>query len=300
VDDLKMLATVLATPDLPGEVVDRGRERLRTRMRGPVRRRRTGLLATGLGLTAAAAAAAVVVASGATAPTASPNSPPVAAPPSGRQILLAAASTAERTPPGSGAYWYVKTVLTGGKDGKPFQWESWVRRDGRSWFRGEKSQGKVVKLAFPGSFSLGGPEVTFEQLQKLPTRPDTLQAWIADALKHSDVRTSAGRPDATMQKQFVFDGLISLISQLPAPPKVRAAAFRAIAAYPDVKNIGKVKGGEGLLISPGGSQARLVVDPATSRVRDTNFFVTADGAEVRVEDTRSAAIVAEWTNRLPD
>jgi hypothetical protein len=152
----------------------------------------------------------------------------------------------------------------------------------------------------PSPFRLGGPDVSFEQLQNLPTKPDALKAWIADALKHSDVRTSAGRPDATMQKQFVFNGLISLVSQLPAPPKVRAAAFRAIASYPNVKSIGKVKGGgQGLLISLLGTQARLVVDPATSRVRDTNFFVTADGAVVSIPGTGGGTIVAEWTNLLP-
>jgi hypothetical protein len=144
--------------------------------------------------------------------------------------------------------------------------------------------------------------VSFTQLQKLPTKPDALQAWITDALKHSDVRTSAGRPDATMQKRLVFDGLVSLVSQLPAPPKVRAAAFRAIASYPNVKSLGAAKGGQGLLISlPEDGQARLVVDPATSQVRNTNFFVTADGAEVLVSRgaLRSVTIVTEWTDLPP-
>jgi hypothetical protein len=270
-------------------------------MRGPVRKHRTGWLATGFGLTAAAAAAAVVVASGTTAPTATPNSPPAAAvQPSGRQILLAAATTAERTPEGSGTYWHVKTVIGDSKDSTPIQWESWTRRDGQSWSKGKKSPGKVLKSFRPSPFRLGGPEVSFEQLHKLPTKPDALKAWIADALKHSNVRTSSGRPDATMQKQFVFDGLISLVSQLPAPPKIRAAAFRAIASYPNVKSLGPVKGGQGLLISfREGDQARLVVDPATSRVRNTNFFVTADGAEAWIQSTGGATIVAEWTNHLP-
>ena len=64
-----------------------------------------------------------------------------------------------------------------------------------------------------------------------------------------------------------MDGLISLVSQLPAPPKVRAAAFQAIASYPNVKSLGAVKGGQGLLISFGeGTPASLVVDPATSQI----------------------------------
>jgi hypothetical protein len=299
-DDLQMLGTLLAKPYPSQDVVDRSRHQLQNAMRGPVRKHKTGWLATGLGLTAAAAAAAVVVASGTTAPTATPNSPPAAVQPSAGQILLAAATTAERTPEGSGTYWHVKTVFADSKDSTPNQWESWTRRDGQAWGRGEKSHGKVLKLFPPSPFRLGGPVVSFEQLQKLPTKPDALKAWIADALKHSDLRTSAGRPDATMQRQFVFNGLISLVSQLPAPPKVRAAAFRAIASYPNVKSLGKVKGGQGLLISlREGIQARLVVDPATSRVRDTNFFVEASGATVWLTGTGSATVVAEWTNHLP-
>ena len=74
-----------------------------------------------------------------------------------------------------------------------------------------------------------------------------------------------------------------------------------MATLPGVQSIGPVKGGQGLLISLiGGQQARLVVDPATSRVRDTNFFVTSDGGEFWVfPSTASATIIAEWTNRPP-
>jgi hypothetical protein len=110
--------------------------------------------------------------------------------------------------------------------------------------------------------------------------------------------------NANMQERFVFDGLISLVSQLPAPPKVRAAAFQAIASYPNVESLGAVKGGQGLLISFGeGTPARLVVDPATSQIREANFFVTADGGELSAggssADPGSFTLVAEWTNELP-
>jgi hypothetical protein len=71
----------------------------------------------------------------------------------------------------------------------------------------------MVKVAMSIPFRLGGPEVTLEQLQNLPTKPDALKVWIGDALKHSDVRSSAGKLDAAMQDRSVFDGLISLVSQ---------------------------------------------------------------------------------------
>ncbi len=296
-NDLEMIRTLLAKPGPSRDVVDRGRRQLQEAMRGPVRRRRIGWLATGLGLTGAAAAAAVVVTSGATAPTPTTNSPPAAQ--SGQQILLAAARTAERTPEGSGTYWYVKTLLADG-EGKSDRWETWTRRDGQTWFRGAKTHGRVVKqlrLSQPGRFRLVVAELSFGQLQTLPTDPAALKAWIVKAIEHGK---GSERVSKSHVREAIFDALTSLVSQLPAPPKVRAAAFRAMASLPSVRSLGAVRGGQGLLISlAGNQQARLVVEPATSRVHDTNFFVTSDGAEVWLRTPGSATVIAEWTNRLP-
>lgn len=131
-----------------------------------------------------------------------------------------------------------------------------------------------------------------------------MRAWITDAVENADLRWSGGKLTAEMRQRSVFDGLISLVSQLPAPPKVRAAAFRAIAAYPNVESLGEVEGGQGLLISlPDGEPARLVVDPATGQIRRTNLFVTADGGIMRAggsgADAGSLTLVAEWTKTLP-
>lgn len=92
---------------------------------------------------------------------------------------------------------------------------------------------------------------------------------------------------------------MSLISQSPAPPRIRAAAFRAIASYPNVKSLGAVNGGQGLAISfSEGEPARLVVDPASSTIRETTYFVALDGAEYTVPG--GAMISTGWTDRLPE
>src|SRR5215469_9917400 len=74
------------------------------------RRRRAGLVAGGLGLTAAGVAAVIVVASiGAAVPGGpAPVGHHGQAGRSARQMLLAAAATAEARPESSGTYWYVK------------------------------------------------------------------------------------------------------------------------------------------------------------------------------------------------
>jgi hypothetical protein len=87
-----------------------------------------------------------------------------------------------------------------------------------------------------------------------------------------------------------------LVSTLPSPPEVRAAAFRALATYPDVQSLGEVPGGQGLLL-PG--DKRFVVDMATGQVTGASSFVTPDGGTYTVADPDSAKITTEWTDTLP-
>ncbi|MET7971331.1 CU044_5270 family protein [Micromonospora sp. NPDC005305] len=257
-------------------------------------------------LTAATAAAVVMLvglgpsdgtggapgAGGATAPD--DGRAPVAAGPSGQQVLLAAATTAGKQAATSGAYWHLRTTAI------DYEWETWIGRDGGTWVRGAKTGGDLMALPGAASFRLGGPEVSFAQLQHLPTEPAALKRWMTESVRNSDIRTSAGRPDAAMREQMVFDGLLSLLAQLPAPPKVRAAAFQAVAAYPDVTSTGATDGGQGLLIRLNGEPvARMVVDPATARIRKTNFFVTTDGARISTPGDAMFTLTAEWTDRLP-
>lgn len=302
-DELQLLGTILTKPDPSPEAFDRVHHRLQNTMRGngPARRSRSGRLAGGLALTAAATTGLIVVATGSRPHTATPHSPPAAAAKmSPQQILLAAASTVEKTPEGSGTYWYVKTVSDDGIGTKPIVTENWTTRNGQMWVRSAKGGNKVYPELGPvTAFSVGGVDMTFAQIQKLPTDPAALRARIADAIAHSDIRTSAGRPDAAAQAVFVFDGLAGLVTALPAPPKVRAAAFRAIAKLPGVTSLGPVKGGQGLLIPVHGETARLVVDPATGRVHDTNFLALQGGGEEWLPSNGGATIYAQWTDTLP-
>lgn len=265
-------------------------------------RRRLAYVGSALAATAMAAVAAVAVTGGfsgtATSQGTESASGPVT-PLSGQQILLVAATTAEKSPDGTGTYWYVK--VSGQSNGQPYQSETWTRQDGLSWLRSEKTGGTVQDLASTTDpFRLGGAKVSFAQLQILPTEADALKASIGDLIKHGDVRTSGGKLDAKMQERAVFEGLVSLVSQLPAPQKVRAAAFRAIAEYPNVTNLGLVDGGQGLQISfTDREPARLVIDPASAQVRRANFYVTPQGALVSAPAGGAFTLVSEWTNSLP-
>ncbi len=291
-NDLQMLRAALAPEEPSQDVVDRSRHRLQNRISGGrVSRRRTGWLIAGAGLTAAAAAVAIAV-----MPAAPVDGPPVRTV-SGQEILLAAATAAERSPEGSGTYWHVKVT---GVDGAaaPGGYEYWIKPDGQSWMRGAKTGGKVSPIGAHSAtpFSLGAVDLTLEQLRALPADPDALKAWIAEALERSDARTSAGSFTASDREQAGFQSLIPLVSTLPATPEVRATAFRLIAGYPGVQNLGTVPGGHGLLLPEG---KRLVVDPATGRVNGTSVFITMDGAVYVVANPDGARINAEWTDTLP-
>ncbi|MGW3960357.1 CU044_5270 family protein [Amycolatopsis sp. NPDC005003] len=287
-NDLQTLRAALAPGEVPQDVVDRSRHRLRNHMLAAPRRR-VRPLAIGAGLVAAAAAAAVMVATLPGSPSPAPQPQAVAPVVTGQQVLLAAATVAERSPAGTGKYWHVKTATD------DLVYEDWYSADGHLWFRGEKSGGKVLPLGL-APLRLAGTTVSFEQLRTLPTDPAALRDWLVNAIAHSGARTSAGPFTAEDRERELLLSTVSLVSTLPAPPAVRAAAFRAIAAYPGVQDLGPVPGGRGFLL-PG--DYRLVVDPATARISHTSMFVTADGAIYGATGPQGAEVSAEWTDSLP-
>ena len=287
-NDLQTLRVVLSPHDVPQDVADRSRHRLQNRMLAAPRRR-VRPLALGAGLVAAAAAAAVVVATLPGAPADAPPPQAVAPVVTGKQVLLAAATVAEHAPAGTGKYWYVRTA----SDKQVYEY--WFTSDGHMWFRGAKSGGRVMPLG-PAPLRLAATDVTFEQLRTLPTDPAALRDWLVNAIAHSNARTSAGPLTAADRERELLLSMVSLVSTLPASPAVRAAAFRSIAAYPGVRDLGPVSGGRGFLL-PG--EYRLVVDPSTGRINRTSMYVSADGAIYRVSDPQGADVSAEWTNSLP-
>jgi hypothetical protein len=280
-DDLDTLATLLTKPEPSTEVITRSRSRLQDRMRGRARRR-IGWLMPGVGLATAAAAVVAVIATGVTTPA--------GAPVSGREVLLMAAASAERTPQGSGTYWYVRSEWS---DPEIPAMESWTRRDGRRWTKGEPGDPPGVAVPAPLPLSLKGAEVSFEDLEGLPTDPEALKARITERKGHADdMSRSEQRGDPLFP-------LLSLISELPTPSEVRSAAFRALATTPGVESRGVVEGGQELLIPDpdGGREIKLVVDPETARVTRTNVLLSGDGSTASTDEFIS--VTTDWTDQPP-
>jgi hypothetical protein len=312
-DELDMLKDVLATPGPSSDTVRKGRDELEQLIRHESRTRRVGWRVAGIGLTATAVAVAVtatvMVTSG--TPRTRPGAPartaighrPATARQSVQQMLLTAAASARRAPAGSGIYWYVRVRAATGNGNKLYLAESWTKRDGQTWIRDQKGGTPIELPRSPGvlgPFFLGGRELTFRQLQHLSADPAALTKWIVtNAARHGAKTGSGPAPSKAQEREDIFDSLISLLSELPATPQVRAAAFRALAALPGVTSLGQAGGGQGVRFTLlGGEQATLFIDPSTGQIRATNFFVDNQGGQFW-QQIPNATITGRWTNTLP-
>jgi hypothetical protein len=128
-------------------------------------------------------------------------------------------------------------------------------------------------------------KLTFGQLQRLPEDPDALRAWLVGIARH-DLDPSAG---AAVVDLNVENELSDLLVDFPVPPRVRAAAYRALADMPNVTSIGPTRDelgragvgieigtpgdevviyflGDGGSVKAGEFTRTLIIDPDTSRV----------------------------------
>jgi hypothetical protein len=298
-DDLRAIGALLTKPAPSTEVTARGRDRLRAAARGPARRRRFIWPVAALGAAAAATAAIVVVSDlspTATPNTATPNGPPPPAAVSGRQILLAAATTAETRPAGAGTYWHVKTVYGDSRSSESR--ESWTRRDGREYWRNGSARPALIHGTT--AFDVADAQMTFRRIQELPTSPAALKAEITRLLDPNLLPPGAKVIGPGRNPRLILS-LIDLLARVPAPPKVRAAAFRVIAGLPGVTRAGSASGGQTLLIRGDAGDMSLVVDPATSLVR--GWSIASPDMRERgaawMADQYCSIPTAEWTSRRP-
>jgi hypothetical protein len=283
-DDLKILGAALTGPEPPAEAIDRSRNRLQNVMRGstPKPRNTRRWVVAGSGLMAAAAAAAVAVPALSTSP---PTSEPVL---SGRQVMLAAATASESKPASSGTYWHTKLSLNVGKT--VVVSETWTRRDGRTWISAEPG---LISPTAPRPM-IRGTDLDYARIQRLPTSPDQLKSALLG---------SAARQDGPQQQRiFTINLLQEVLAGAPAPPKVRAAAFRALAGLPKIANLGKTGGGYRLKISYMSSDgtfeegtSTVIVDPKTTRLRIEGWTGFGGGGAPHDSSSQTSG----WTDRLP-
>ncbi|MFE3452317.1 hypothetical protein ACFXJ8_25685 [Nonomuraea sp. NPDC059194] len=252
-DDLRKIRELYGEPEeRPG-----ARNRVRARIEAEHARRRrprwTPLLA-GLAVAAVAAVAFAV-----------PRLPVESPADDKASVLLAAAGVAEEAPATKGAYWHVKRKINGSGVR-----ELWVARDGRAWTT-ERRGTSTVTAPTREPFTMDGHPMTIAEIEALPDDPATLRAHVNGLLRDVPERHRGG---------VVADALSGLLWSKPAPPAVRAAAYRALAELPDVRYLG----GSTFAYDVRGVRRELVIDTESQVVKATTGATT----EVVLE--------AEWTD----
>ncbi|WP_371778062.1 hypothetical protein [Streptosporangium subroseum] len=238
---------------------------------------------------AAAIAAALVIVPG----RFGDSRPPIM---SSRDVLLVAADTTERTPEGTGTYWHITITKKGAPTG-----EYWYRRDGHFWIKGKgmKGQGELFEWPLkPQPFAVGPLRMSFDELRSLPADEEALYTRLWSAAPGSGARSGAGPMTAAEQDGLAMEALLSLISEAPVSPQVRAAAYRALAARPEVVDLGETGGGRHLQIPMAFGKGTMVVDPDTGRIRETSVWASLIGGIAHTQDGM-VTIDAKWTDRLP-
>ena len=141
--------------------------------------------------------------------------------------------------------------------------------------------------------SVGKP-MTRAALSELPTAPDGLRDYLKTVIAK---QWGAEYAHVDVNAELYQTGM-HIIMDLPAPPDVRAAAFRMLASLPGVKAEGEVtdplgRTGQAVSLPHSNGEGRLIMNTATGEplafvttIKDTRFFV--------------AIKKAGWTDDKPD
>ncbi|MGS2618429.1 CU044_5270 family protein [Micromonospora sp. LZ34] len=152
------------------------------------------------------------------------------------------------------------------------------------------------------TFMVGGMPMTLAELSALPADPAALKAAL--------LRARGAKGSVTVRQAFLFWSAKELLFDVPATPRVRAAAYRLLADLDGVTLLGPVEdrhGRAGMAVAytrrgDGGNlvQIRLIVDPGTGQALaeeswDLGGSGAAPGKLARYTLVRSAG----WTDEAP-
>ncbi|MEU4378925.1 CU044_5270 family protein [Micromonospora echinofusca] len=145
--------------------------------------------------------------------------------------------------------------------------------------------------------------LTLKQVRQLPDEPGALRAWVTERIRTG---RDAGYPAGSAESDSLLFGHLSrLLLDTPAPPKVRAAAFRILADIPGVRSLGVVqdvrgRSGQGVEFRSGPRTERLIVDTSTHRLLASTVVSIPKGAAAPGDKERSTLVLtADWSDAAP-
>ncbi|UBU13783.1 hypothetical protein [Nonomuraea gerenzanensis] len=177
-------------------------------------------------------------------------------------------------------------------DGSPTTWD--YRTEGMKIHLSTRpGKGSVQAAAGrPDGFRLGERYVTYQQLQVLPTEPETLRkqltaevnAWIDEAAEEAkSTAPKAAKNDWLVNlDRYVAERAVELLYVNPAPDKVRAAAYHVLKTTKGVSDLGRSKDPLGRA----GQKLALPVSSGKGPVLRQQLLV----------DTTTMTLLAEYTD----
>ncbi|MEW9548410.1 CU044_5270 family protein [Nonomuraea sp. NPDC050783] len=171
---------------------------------------------------------------------------------------------------------------------------------------------------FPKGFEIGGVSLTRAQFLALPQDPRRLEAELL-RLQAPTHQESTG-PSGSFVKQYSEQDTLWLMGEgilmnTPAPPAVRAAALRMMAALPGARTVDQARDADGRTgmaivrkVDRDPLERRLVIDRSSGDVLGTTTLVAGplpESAGLEVGDMAAAQVVRAlgWTGdgpRLPE
>ncbi|MFB9838325.1 hypothetical protein, partial [Actinoallomurus acaciae] len=160
---------------------------------------------------------------------------------------------------------------------------------------------------------LGPGGTTMAGLAKLPTTAAGLRRMVvADRNRRiAELRKYHAQSQEASLTEDVLNAGIAIINA-PAPPTVRAAAYRMLAAQKGIRSIGPARDGlgrsgvalavrveENTMQGLRRSEEHLVIDPASARILAREYYpIGADGTATSEIDNSTLMITAGWTDRI--
>ncbi|MGW6501686.1 CU044_5270 family protein [Nonomuraea angiospora] len=257
---------------------------------------------------------------------------PVAATPG--QLLNAAAAKLAAQPQGSGRYWWLETehvrrgkggegflveergkdVLVLGRDGDGYTWyeavsarpygaeaaEAWNRAgspklcpardcDPNLRFYPQRTLEKYLTLAL-------GWQPTLDELLALPREPNALRT---ELLRHVSLGYDKGPDD------WVREAGLRLVTDVPATPGTRAAAYRMLAALPGARVLDDVRdpaGRRGVTLQLRVNdvvRVQLVIDPESGELRASQQVAPIRGLPQGAAAVATIVVRAGWSDARP-
>jgi hypothetical protein len=164
----------------------------------------------------------------------------------------------------------------------------------------EPGRGELRKDTEPPRYLEDIGQFSLAQVRQLPADRQALREWVTSRIK----REMGYAPGSADGDQLLFGFLSRLLLDTPAPPAVRASAFRILADLPGARGLGEVRdesgrSGQGIEFTGGGGVRRLIIDDDTHLLLAVKTSASPDGAKVPIKENSTLVLAAEWSDAAP-